>query len=119
MGHVDEQLGAHLTRNFGEPAVGNLPRIRAGARHDHLRLVLAGQLGHLVEVDAMRVAGDAVVDEVVELAGDVQLHPMREMAAVGQIEAQHGVAGRQGGEVHRLVGLRTGVRLHVGELRAE
>ena len=62
---------------------------------------------------------DAVADEVVELARDVQLHAVRQVAAVGQVEAQHRVARLQGGQVDGRVGLGAGVRLHVGVLGAE
>ena len=95
VGHVDQQLRPALAGDLGELAVRNLARIGAGPGHDHLRLVLAGQRGDLVEVDAVRVGPHAVADEVVELARDVQLHAVRQVSAVGQIEAQHGVARLQ------------------------
>ena len=41
------------------------------------------------------------------------------MAAVGQVEAHDGVAGREHGGIRGLVGLRSGVRLHVDVLGAE
>ena len=41
------------------------------------------------------------------------------MAAGGEIEAHEGVAGLQQRQEHRLVHLAAGIRLHVGELRAE
>ena len=44
---------------------------------------------------------------------------VRQVAAVRQIHAQHGVAGLQRGHVHGDVGLRAGMRLHVGVLGAE
>ena len=99
--------------------VGNLARIGAGTGHDQLRLVLAGQASHLIEVDAVRVARHAVVDEIVEPARDVQLHAVRQVAAVGQIEPQHRVARLEHGQVDRHVGLGTGMGLHVGELGAK
>ncbi len=98
VGHIDEQFRADLTGDFSKLAVRNLPRIGAGAGDDQLRFVLAGQAGHLIEIDAMRVAGHAVRDEVIKDAGDVQLHAVRQMSAVGEVEAQHRVArlnGRQ------------------------
>ncbi len=119
MGHVDEQLGADLAGDLGELAVRNLARIGARAGDDQLRLVLAGQRGHLVEVDAMRVARHAVADEVIEHARDVQLHAVRQMAAVGQVEPQHGVARLHGRQIDGHVGLAAGVGLHVGVLGAE
>ncbi len=45
-----------LAGDLGELGVRNLARIGAGPGHDQLRLVLAGQRGDLVEVDAVRVA---------------------------------------------------------------
>ena len=53
VGHVDHQLGADLAGDLGELVVRNLARIGAGAGDDQLRLVLAGQPGDLVEVDAV------------------------------------------------------------------
>ena len=97
----------------------NLARVRARAGDDQLRLVLAGQRGDLIEVEPVRVARHAVADEMVQHAADVQLHAVREVAAVGQVEAEHGVARLQRGEIDRRVGLRAAVRLHVGELGAE
>jgi hypothetical protein len=42
-----------------------------------------------------------------------------QVAAFGQTHAHDGVPGLQQREEHALVGLRAGVRLHIGELRAE
>ena len=75
--------------------------------------------GDLIEVEPVRVARHAVADEVVQHAADVQLHAVREMAAVGQVEAEHCVARLQRGEIDGGVRLRAAVRLHVGELGAE
>jgi len=44
---------------------------------------------------------------------------VRQVAAVGQVQTHDGVAGRQHGGIGGLVGLRAGVRLHVGVLGAE
>ena len=92
VGHIDQQLRADFAGDLGKLAVRNLARIGAGPGDDQLRLVLAGQRGDLVEVDAVRVARHAVADEVIQHARDVQLHAVRQVAAVGQIEAQHRVA---------------------------
>ena len=51
--HVDEQLRAAIAGDLGELVVRNLARIGARPGHDHLRLVLAGERRHLVEVDAV------------------------------------------------------------------
>ncbi len=44
---------------------------------------------------------------------------MRQVTAVRQRHPEDRVAGREGGEEHRLVRLRAGMRLHVGRLGAE
>ncbi len=73
----------------------------------------------LVEVDAVRVLGDAVADEMIKPARDVELHAVRQMSAVREVEAEHGVARLEDGEIHGHVGLAAGVGLDIGELRAE
>ena len=93
--------------------------IGAGADHDHLRLVLVRQPLELVVVDPLIVLADAVGDDRVELAGEVERMAVGEMAAVGEVHAEHGVARLQQREIDRHVGLRAGVRLHVGVLGAE
>ena len=45
--------------------------------------------------------------------------PVRQVAAVRQVHAEDRVAGLNHGGVGRLIGLRSGVRLHVGVLGAE
>ena len=65
------------------------------------------------------VLGHVVGGDVVQLAGEVQLHPVREMAAVRQGQSEDGVAGCQQRGHHRGVGLGARVWLHIGEVRAE
>ena len=57
--------------------------------------------------------------ELVELPGEVDLQPVRQVAAVVEREPEHAVAGLQHGEVDRHVRLRARVRLHVRVLGAE
>ena len=94
-------------------------RVGAGADHDHLRLVLVREALELVVVDPLVVFADAVRDDVVELAGEVQRMAVREVAAVREVHAEDGVAGLEQREVDGHVRLRAGVRLHVGVLGAE
>ena len=65
------------------------------------------------------LGGQAVAHDLEPLAAHVERHAVGEVAAFGQAHAHDGVAGLQQGEEHRLVGLRAGVRLHVGEVGAE
>ena len=94
-------------------------RVGARADHDHLRLVLVREPLELVVVDPLVVLADAVGDDRVELAGEVERVAVRQVAAVREVHAEHGVAGLEQREVHRHVRLRAGVRLHVGVLGAE
>ncbi len=73
----------------------------------------------LVHVDQAALAVDLVGGDVVQATGDVDLHAVREVAAVGQREAHDRVARLQQRVVDGRVGLRAGVRLDVGVLGAE
>ena len=53
------------------------------------------------------------------LAGDGRLGAVGQMAALAEIHAHDSVARLQQGKVHRHVGLRAGVGLYIGMLRAE
>ncbi len=82
-------------------------------------LCLQRQALHLGHVDGVGVFADLVRDHVVEPAGEVDLHAVRQVPAVGQVQAHDGIA-RLDQRVHdRGVGLCAGVRLHVGELGTE
>ncbi len=94
-------------------------RIGAAAGDDHLRLVLFGQARQLVVIDALVFAAHAVRNHVVGLAGKIELVPVRQVAAVRQVHAQDRVAGLEHGGIGGLVGLRAGMRLHVGVFGAE
>lgn len=94
-------------------------RVGAGTGNDEGRLVFAGQLGHLVEVDAVIVFPDAVVNRVVQLPRKVQVHAVRQVSAVRQVHRQERVARLEYRHVDRHVGLRAGMRLDVGMLGSE
>ena len=89
------------------------------ADHDDLRPVLLRQRLHLPEVDALGGAVQAVVDDPVELAGEVERHPVRQVAAGVEVQAEDGVPRLQHGHVRGHVGLAARVRLDVGRLGAE
>ncbi len=73
----------------------------------------------LVVVDPFVLPADAVRDDLVLAAREGERVAVREMAAVRKIHPQDRVARLERRQVHRHVGLRARVRLHVGMLRAE
>ncbi len=116
---IDEQRRADFASDLGERLVLHGARIRARTGDDQFRLVLPRQRAHFVEVDQFGIFAHAVGDRVVQFAREANLRSVREVAAVRQRHAEHGVARLQHRHEDRHVGLRSGVRLHVGVLRPE
>ena len=81
--HVDEQQSAVFVSDLFEFGVVDFARVSTSSGDDHFRFVLFGQSGDLIEVDAVRVFGDAIVDEVIKLAREVQSHAVCQVTAVG------------------------------------
>ena len=119
VGHVGDDRRADRRADAGDPGKIDDPRIRARTHHDHLGLVLVREPLHLLVVDALVLFADAVRNDRIELAGEVERMTVRQMSAVRQVHAEHRVSGLEQGEIDRHVGLRAGVRLHVGVLGAE
>ena len=94
-------------------------RIGAGARNDHLRFVLVRELFDFVVVDAFVFFAHTIRDEFVHAPGKIQRVAMCQVAAMGEIHTQHGVAGLQRGHVDRDVGGGAGMRLYIGVLGSE
>ena len=113
MRHIDHEDCADGFGHPGETGEVNLQRVGGSAGDDQLRLVFMRQGFHAVVVDFLFCV-QAVGDDVEPLAGHVQFHAVRQMAAFRQAHAHDRVAGLQEGHEHRLVGLRTGVGLHIG-----
>src|SRR5579862_7947461 len=84
--HVDEKKRSGLVRDL--PHAGKIkdPGISAAAADDQLRLLAYGNGFQFVVVDPLRLPAYAVRGYAVELAGETQLMPMGEMAAVGQVQ---------------------------------
>jgi hypothetical protein len=118
MRHVDEEIRADLVGDRAHARPIDHLRIGTEAADQHLRLVLQREALDLVVVD-QTLFGDAVLHGVEQLAGEIDLGAVGQVAAVGQAHAEDGVARLQQRQIHRLVGLRAGVRLHVGVVGAE
>ncbi len=117
--HVDQQESAHRIGNPAEAWEIENTRIGAAAGDDQLGLMLLGQAREFVVIDALVVFAHAVRNHFVRLAGEIQMVAVSQVAAVRQVEAQDGVTGLQHRRIGRLIGLRSGMGLHVNVLGAE
>ncbi len=117
--HVGDHRRADARGRLADAREIDDARIGARAHHDHLGLVLFGEPRELVVVDALVLFAHAVGHDGVELAREIQRVAVREMAAVREVHAEHGVARLQQREIHGHVRLRARVRLHVGVVGAE
>ena len=116
---VGHEGRAHLVGDLAERLELDGAREGRAAGDDELRPVLPREVAHLVHVDALGVLADPVGHDRVELAREVHRAPRRQVAAVGEVRAQHRVARLEQGEVDRHVRLRARVRLHVDVLGPE
>ena len=117
--HVAEEECVHLVGDLAELPRLDGSRVRAAAADDQLRPVLLREPQHLVVIDDVRLARDAVVRDRVEPPGEVDLEPVREVTAVRELEREDRVARLQRRHVDGHVRLRSGVRLDVRVLGAE
>ena len=119
MRHVDQVERADFVGNLPHTGKIDDARIGAASADDQLGPFLLGQLFQLVVIDRFGFFGHAVRNDVVRLAGEIQRMAVREMAAMRQVQSHDGIAGLQHRRVSCHVGLRAGVRLHVGMIGAK
>ena len=81
MRHIDHQVRASFIGNFPEFLKVNLPRIGAGAGHNQLRLHLQSDPAQFLIINLFGFFIHAVAVELVQPTGEIQLMPMRQMAA--------------------------------------
>ena len=103
--HVGDDRGTDVAADLADPLEIDDPRIGAGPDHDHLRLVLVREPFQFLVIDPFIVFAHAVRNDRVELAREVEGVPVRQVSAVGEIHAQHGVARLQQREVDGHIGL--------------
>ena len=80
---------------------------------------LLGEFFQFVVVDGFGFLGHAVRNDLVRLAGKIQMMPVRKMPAMREIQPENGIARLQHRGVGLHVGLRSRMRLNVGMLRTE
>ena len=119
MRHVDEQIGADRIGDLAEFLEVEIARVGGETRDDHFRFLGQRLRGECVVVDLAVVRADAVLHGAEELAGEIDLGAVREMAAVIEAHAEDGVARIDQREVGRGIRLRARVRLNVGVVGAE
>ena len=117
--HVAPEQRADLVGDPAEHRRVDRAGVRGAAAEDELRPVLAREREHLLLLHEPRLARDAVVDDRVEAAREVDLEPVGQVAAVVEAQRENGVARLEQAEVDGHVRLRAGVRLDVRVLGAE
>jgi len=118
VGHIDHKVSANLLGNRGHAFPIKTQGVSRSATDQELGLVLNGNAFHLVVIDFFFFV-QAVRHDIKELARQIGRRAVGQVTAVPQVHAHHGIARFQKSEVHRLVGLRTGMRLHVDVFSAE
>ncbi len=117
--HVDDEDGAGCVGDLAHAGEVKEAGIGAAAADDDFGMLAESDLLELVVVDGFSIFADAVGDDAIELAGEVELVAVGEVAAHGEVEAEDGVAGLEEGGVGGGVGLGAGVRLDVGVFGAK
>ena len=113
MRDVSHQNGAYRVRDVRKAFEVNVKRIGRSTRDDELGLMFLGQALDFIVVDCFGVIAHAVAHDIEITAGKIEVHAVREMAAVGKAHPHHRVARIQKAEQNGFVGLRTGVRLDI------
>ncbi len=119
MGHIDQEQCSDLVRNLPHAGEVDDPGVGAASADNQLGLFALSNGFEMVVVDPLRLLIYAIKDHAVELAGEAELVPVGQVAAMGQIKTQDGVAGVDDRHVGGGIGLGTGVGLHVGVIGAK
>ena len=82
--HVDHQIGADFVGDAPELGEVELTRVGRPAGEDQFRLAFTSEPPNLVHVDPVVVFPYVIRGDVVEPAGEVQLHAVGQVPTVGQ-----------------------------------
>ena len=119
MCHVDHEDGIDAFGDGGDALKVDDACIRRCARDDHARMVLGSEFFEGIVVDALGLAVNAVGDDLVVGAGDVDGAAVREVSAVREVHAENRIARREKCKEHRHVRLCPRMRLDVRPRGAE
>ncbi|MPN15215.1 hypothetical protein SDC9_162544 [bioreactor metagenome] len=119
MGHIHEEIGARLMRDFAEGLKIDDARIGGSARQDHFRLMLFGQIPNLIIVDTVGDRVHSVGHDIVVETGEIHRAAVGQVAAVGEIHAENGISQVAQCLIDRIVCLRAAVGLNVDMVGAE
>ena len=117
--HIHHQLGVHRIGDSPKAREIQRARVCARARHDEFRAMLFRKPLHLVVVNRLKFAVDAIGYDVVDLRRKVHRRAVRQMAALVEAHSHNGIARLQGCEVRRHIRLRAAVGLHIGVFGGE
>ena len=111
--HIHHEKSAGFIRDFAQFCKVDRTRICGCACNDHLGFVHKGKAAHFIIVDHFRFRIYTIGNEVIILAGHVHGAAVRQVSAMGQIHAKHGVSIVQERKINGKVRLRAGMRLHI------
>ena len=117
--HVYHEVGADLLGDGCDFFKIDDARIGGSAGDNELRFCFERGLAQLVVVDASCLCIHAVRNKVEIGTRHVDGRTMRQMAAMREIHAEHGIAGLQQRKIDRHIRLRAAVRLHICMLGTE
>ena len=119
MRHIDHEERTDLIGDFAESLeIENTGIGRAACQHE-LGPMFTGERRNNVHVDKLVFAANAVGNGLEPFSRLIDRRAVRGMAASIQTQSHEGVAGLKQRKEHRLVGLRTRMRLHIGVISAE
>jgi len=119
MSHINHKEGTNLICDLPESGKINKSRIGAGTGHNHLGLVLKGELFNLIHVDLFSITINPIRNKIKKLSGKVDPAAMGQMTTMGQIHPQNLISWFQGSKIDGHIGLRSGMWLNIGILGAE
>ena len=117
--HVYHEVRAYFISDLAKAREVDDARICGSAGYDELGFTFFGDLEHLVVVDAVGNAVNAVGHEVEVLTGHIYGRAVGKVSALVEVHAHNGVTGLEHGEVYSHVSLSARMGLNVSVLCSE